>query len=319
MIGKLRALQRTTTPGGHFAILALDHGDALRRALKPAAPQTVTDAEMTAFKLDTLEALQDLASGGLLDPVHVAAQAVAYGLLCKQGLLVELEKADYQLQPLPLDVVIRPGWSVAKIKRMGGDGVKLFYYYHPEQPDHARRQGALVREMARACAAQDVPLYGEPILYAPPGEVISPDDLPRLVRQSAVDAQAFGADVLKLEFPGSLRHREQWAGACEAISRAVNRPWALLSAGVDFATYCAQVETACRAGASGYIAGRAVWGEACAIADLNARRAWLAREGRTRLERLNEITAQTATSFSSRWPGVAAGATWFEHYGLQEQ
>ncbi len=318
MIGKLRALQRTTTAGGHFTILALDHGDALRRALNPGAPQSVTDAEMTAFKLDAVEALQDQVSGVLLDPVHGAAQAVAGGLLRQQGLLVELERADYQLQPLPLDVEIRPAWSVAKIKHMCADGVKLFYYYQPDEPEHAHRQGALVRIVAKECVSADIPLYAEPILYAKGGGAVEPDDLPRLVRQSAVDAEAFGADVLKLEFPASVQRHEQWQSACEAITEATTRPWALLSAGVDFETYSAQVETACRAGASGYIAGRAVWGEACAIADRSARREWLIRVGRDRLERLNDVAARTAVSFSARWPAVQADETWFQNYESRE-
>jgi tagatose 1,6-diphosphate aldolase len=314
MIGKLRAVQRSTTRDGHFAVLALDHADALRRALKPHTPESVTDAEMTAFKLDVLEALQEQASAVLLDPVHGAAQAVSAGLAPRCGLLVELEKADYQLQPLPLDFEIRPGWSVAKIKRMGGDGVKLFYYYHPEQQEHAERQNHRLREVVAACATQDVPLYLEPILYG----LTDVSDLPRLVRQSAMDAAAAGADVLKLEFPAPANEPERWAGACEAISVAVDKPWTLLSAGVDFDTYCAQVEAACRAGVSGYIAGRAVWGDACAIPDRDQRRTWLATEGRARLARLNEITARFATSFRARWPEVSVGPAWFAKYESPE-
>jgi tagatose 1,6-diphosphate aldolase len=310
MIGKLRALQRSTTPAGHFTVLALDHADALRRALRPNAPQSVTDAEMTAFKLDAAELLQDQASAVLLDPVHGAAQAVAANLLGRCGLLVELEKADYQFQPLPLDFEIRPGWSVSQIKRMGGDGVKLFYYYHPEQKEHAERQNRRLAEVVAASAAEDVPLYLEPILYS----VMDPSALPRLVRQSAMDAVAVGADILKLEFPASPEDRARWQAACESITEAVNRPWTLLSAGVDFDTYCLQVETACRAGASGYIAGRAVWGDACAIADRDQRRAWLASEGKARLERLNMITTRTAASFRSRWASLPVGTDWFTTY-----
>lgn len=314
MIGKLRALQRSTTSAGHFTILALDHADALRRALNPSTPLSVTDADMTSFKLDVTESMQDRASAVLLDPVHGAAQAVAAGVLGRCGLLVELEKADYQLQPLPLDVEIRPGWSVPKIKRMGADGVKLFYYYHPAHRDHASRQIAVLREVVSDCMVADVPLYLEPILYAAENDGLTSDDRPQLVRQSAIDAESVGADVLKLEFPADAQKPANWQAACEAVSAAVKSPWALLSAGVDFDTYCAQVEVACRAGASGFIAGRAVWGDACGIANRDQRRAWLSTVGRARMDRLNELTVKWATSFGDRWPSVEVRPNWFADY-----
>jgi tagatose 1,6-diphosphate aldolase len=197
---------------------------------------------------------------------------------------------------------------------MGGDGVKLFYYYHPEQREHAERQNRRLREIVAACATQDVPLYLEPILYG----VTDSSALPRLVLQSAIDAAAVGADILKLEFPAPTDKPRDWPSACEAISAAVDKPWTLLSAGVEFETYCAQVQVACRAGASGYIAGRAVWGDACAIADRGQRRAWLVTEGRSRLARLNDILARDAKSFRARWPEAAVGPAWFAEYGSRE-
>ena len=62
-----------------------------------------------------------------------------------------------------------------------------------------------------------------------------------------------GSKVLKLPFPGS-------AASCRAISDlAGGVPWAVLSAGVDHQTFLGQVEIAMKNGASGVIAGRALW------------------------------------------------------------
>src|SRR4029078_4586491 len=53
----------------------------------------------------------------------------------------------------------------------------------------------------------------------------------------------------------------------DALDAASQVPWVLLSGGVDDATFEAQVEVACRAGASGVLAGRSVWeGAASAVA-----------------------------------------------------
>ena len=140
--GKFRALQRASTPDGFFNILAIDHQDALRRAMNPQFPDRVSPADLTGFKLQTVAALIDNVSGVLLDPVYGVFQAIVGQILETKGLLVELEKADYQLNPMPLDVEIDPDWNVAKIKQINADGVKLFFYYNPHQADHAARQEA---------------------------------------------------------------------------------------------------------------------------------------------------------------------------------
>ncbi|MBC7811104.1 MAG: hypothetical protein H7175_08160, partial [Burkholderiales bacterium] len=122
-LGKYRALQRASTVDGHFTILALDHSDALRRAMNPNAPETVTSAQIMTFKEQVIRILAPETSGVLLDPIYGAAQAVCGNYLGGAGLLVELEKADYALRPMPLETEILPGWSAAKIKHMGADGV----------------------------------------------------------------------------------------------------------------------------------------------------------------------------------------------------
>jgi tagatose 1,6-diphosphate aldolase len=200
--GKYRALGRASTPERHFTILALDHSDALKRAMNPVAPQTVTTEQIVAFKAQIVTALAPETSGVLLDPIYGAPQAISGGYLGDAGLLVELEQADYQLQPMPLEGEILPGWNVAKIKRMGADGVKLFFYYNPEAPELAMKQDALLLRVVADCAAHDIPLYAEPIMY-PIGEAeaVYVEQFTRRVIDSARQVAALGADVLKLEFP----------------------------------------------------------------------------------------------------------------------
>jgi sulfofructosephosphate aldolase len=55
--------------------------------------------------------------------------------------------------------------------------------------------------------------------------------------------------------------------ACEKLDRQLDRPWVVLSNGVAAADFPAAVEAACRAGASGMLAGRALWRDAIATAD----------------------------------------------------
>ena len=67
---------------------------------------------------------------------------------------------------------------------------------------------------------------------------------------------------------------EHWYKACVAITDLSPCPWTLLSAGINFELFCRQVEVACRAGASGFIAGRAVWKDGLNLPE-NQLKSWL--------------------------------------------
>lgn len=317
MVGKYRALQRASTPDGVFNILALDHSDALKRAMNPAAPQAVTTEQVIAFKQQVVAVLAPDTSGVLLDPIYGAAQAISGGYLGNAGLLVELEKADYQLAPMPLEGEILPGWSAARIKRMGADGVKLFYYYNPDAPELARKQDALLRQVVADCADHDIPLYAEPILY-PIGEdeSVYAGHFTQRVIDSARRAAALGADVLKLEFPVTVAQQADdslCGDACARLSASVDAPWVLLSAGVSYDAFCRQVEIACASGASGCIVGRAVWGEAALIADEGERQIWLDTVGRERMRRLASCV-HTGASWMSRIACEPVSTEWYRTY-----
>ena len=74
-----------------------------------------------------------------------------------------------------------------------------------------------------------------------------------------------GIDVLKSEFPGDPKatpDREQLRRNCERLSRTTKVPWVVLSAGADFDVFRPMVELACQGGASGFLAGRAIWKDA---------------------------------------------------------
>ena len=313
-LGKYRALQRASTPDGHFTILALDHSDALRRAMNPSAPETVTSAQMVAFKQQVIGALAPETSGVLLDPIYGAAQAVCGNYLGCAGLLVELEQADYTLRPMPLETEILPGWSVGKIKRMGADGVKLFFYYNPDDAALTAKQDALLRRVADECAAHDIPLYAEPIICdIGENDSVFAERFSERVVTSAKRVAAMGADVLKLEFPLMPYTKLSGREACEVLTGAIDVPWVLLSAGVSFEMFCEQVETACGAGASGYIAGRAVWGEAAQIAEENERQRWLENTGRERLRRLAAL-AEHGRAWTSILECEPVSIDWYRAY-----
>jgi tagatose 1,6-diphosphate aldolase/sulfofructosephosphate aldolase len=80
-----------------------------------------------------------------------------------------------------------------------------------------------------------------------------------IVVDSAEQMAGLRPDLLKLEWPGS-------ADGCRNVTEALGGvPWALLSAGVGIDEFVERVEIALDAGAVGFIAGRAIWGEAVTL------------------------------------------------------
>jgi tagatose-1,6-bisphosphate aldolase len=302
-LGKYRHLSRCATPEGHFVILAIDHRANLRSALDQHAPQPTTDAAFTAFKQQVTGALAVKASGVLTDPEFGIAAGIVGGEIAPgHGLLAPLEVTHYDVDPGQRETEFIPDWSVRQIKRVGGDGVKLLLYYHPDAAN-AERQRTIVRRLVDECAAEDIPFFLEPITYAlDPAAPLDNRALLAITVEMARVFSALGVDVLKLQFPvdaAQSRDESVWRAACRAVSDACAVPWALLSAGVDFETFALQTQIACQAGASGVIVGRAVWHEAVRLHGLE-RAAFLSTTGRDRIRRLRDICTAYAHSWRTR-------------------
>jgi sulfofructosephosphate aldolase len=76
-----------------------------------------------------------------------------------------------------------------------------------------------------------------------------------------------GADLYKVEMPLFGKGSQQAAGRLSTLNENINMPWVILSSGVDEKLFPRAVSVAMQAGASGFLAGRAVWSSvlACRI------------------------------------------------------
>jgi tagatose 1,6-diphosphate aldolase len=204
------------------------------------------------------------------------------------------------------------------------DGVKLILFYRADLHEVAAGQRKVVAELAAACREQQLPLVIEPIWYPLSGEDPTAPATERRRAEAIVAAAAefalLGADILKVQFPGSLRsatHRAAAADAARELDGALSVPWVLLSEGAGFDDFAAQMDIGARAGASGYIAGRAVWGDAVGDLPEGQRRVALDRAGQ-RLDALNRIVRAHARPWAERVsPKIVAGIMapdWYESY-----
>ncbi|MFN8610591.1 MAG: tagatose 1,6-diphosphate aldolase [Vulcanimicrobiota bacterium] len=306
-IGKFRHLSRCTNAEGQFLIMAIDHRANLREAMEKSSGP-IDDLAFRDFKLQVIEASAPWVTGVLADPAF-ALGAVVVGRKFCGGLLSPLEVTDYGVHPSRRELKWIPGWGVEKVKRMGGDGIKLLLPYHPQLASAQAKQ-ELVRLVVGECEKHDIPLFLEPIACA-----VNPEEKLSARQQREVTVEmtqlfcSLGADVMKLQIPAE---ESEWENTCRELAQVCSVPWALLSGGVDFETYCRQAERACFHGASGVIVGRAVWSEACSLQG-EARAHFLRDHVPARLQRLAEVCGAAQPFWSSlKEPDPALD--WYESY-----
>ena len=308
-LGKLRGLQQISTIYGFFAMTAMDHRASMQRMINASSPESVGAETLTAYKRDLTASLAPVSSAVLLDPIYGAAQVVASGDLPRDvGLLVGVEATGYTDEGGARLTEFLGDWSVEKIKRMGASAAKILIYYHPDLPDIAERQRTVTGRFIENCQRNDLPALVEPVAYPAIEGDLDPEVFaqrkPDMVARTARELTNLGVDVLKAEFPtipGFERDEEQMLEACQALDAASSAPWILLSGGVNFDDFATQVRIACHAGASGFLAGRAVWQEAMQIDSALERRHWLESTAKERVCRLADIVGEFGQPWWKKW------------------
>lgn len=307
--GKLRALDTLSNARGIFTILALDHTASLKKIFWGSAAAEVSDDALAAVKLELVRALAPHASAVLLDPVYGIGPALAaHAVPGSVGLMALVEEEGAADARVDTSAVFVPGWSVAAAKRVGAAGIKYYFYYNHKDTDKAARQDALIQHLVADCAAHEIPFFAEPIHYG-----VEPAGRRRLVIENAQRMSALGADILKLEFPVDARvetDERVWREACEELTQAVGRPWTLLSAGAAFDTFKRQVAVACAAGASGFVAGRAIWQEASDLEGA-ARAEFLMTVAAARLQELSALANAYARPWREWYTAKPVSKDWF--------
>ncbi len=313
-LGKIRGLQELANDHELFTITALDHRGSLRRALAPDDPKSVSFERMVEYKLKLLDHLGPHSSAVLIDPIYGAASGLAKRKVRgDQGFLVSLEATGYEEEEGDRLSSAAEGWSVAKIKRMGASAVKILLYYNPGSST-ADQQEAFLQRAAEDCYEHDIPLLVEPMTYHIPGGPKKGTAefarmKPEMVIETARRLCPMGIDVLKAEFPDDPDHEDDeavMAQHCQQLTEAAGIPWVLLSAGVGYDTFKQQAQIACENGASGFLAGRAIWQEAPGLPE-DEQDDFLASTSVGRLQELTEIANGEGRPWT-RLYGEALGA-----------
>ena len=280
-------LSDLTRPSGAFAMLAVDQREALRAMFAEKQGAPATDEQITRFKVDAVRALSPYASGVLLDrqfclDAVLDADAIAPGC----GLIAAADHFTADEREFVAEVTIDDAVDPAAVRARGGVALKLLVLWRPDE-DPAGRV-AMTRDFVDRCRTAGLVSIVEPVSRAPrDGSDWTPEDWNNGVLAAARELGDLGADLYKAEVP---RHGEGDEAAvrkdCAALTDAINGPWVVLSTGVPHDLFPQAVRVACEEGASGFLAGRAVWRKVVGAPDVPAA---LAEHAVPRLKELAEI------------------------------
>jgi tagatose-1,6-bisphosphate aldolase len=232
------------------------------------------------------------------------------------GLLVTLEETGYAGDSTARISRVAEGLNVAKIKRLGANALKLLIYYHPDSLTAPAMQD-LLRQVATDCDTHDIALFLETLCYSVNPECkLTSEERRRVIVETARQLTPLGGDVYKVEFPLDVNAQPDerlWAEACAELDAASSLPWVLLSAGVDHETFARQAQVACKAGASGILAGRSIWKEAASLQGED-RADFLFNKAVERARELHDQCRQFARPFSDFYTGFPTDETWYRDY-----
>jgi sulfofructosephosphate aldolase len=249
-------------------MLAIDQREALRAMISDVRGGEISDGDVTAFKVAAARALTPHASAVLVD--HQFGWDAVLDEKAVDPDCALIAAAD-RFIPGPgefvADAVIDEDVDPAVVRDQGAAAMKLLVIWRPDGDPAARR--ALVESFVTRCRDNGLASIIEPVSRAP--QAGGPYDVDGGILAAAQELGALGADIYKSEVPThGAGTDDQILDQCRALDDAVDGDWVVLSSGVPAGRFPHAVELACRAGASGFLAGRAVWASVVGSDDLDA-------------------------------------------------
>ena len=259
---------RLAGPAGVVSGIAIDHRDSLRVYLEQQGLTGLTVAELRTLKRSLVRALAPASSALMLDAELGQAAFETDAVPASIGLIMPLEAQGYETGGDARVTTLLDDFSPAIALEYGADACKLLLPYRVDDEATAALQDALVVSTAASCHALGLPLVIEPVVYRQSTESSSAfaGAFQGLLLRAVARLQPLGADVLKVPFPVldlAAAGEPAATAACGELAEACgDTPWVLLGAGVGIDVFVDQIRLAGLAGASGFLAGRGIWGSA---------------------------------------------------------
>jgi sulfofructosephosphate aldolase len=239
----MTTLDALARESGTFLMVAMDQRESLRTMLAEHG-HDATDGRMERFKVAVARELSPYASGFLIDRGYVDAVAplVPHGLILAVDRLVQEPGAIVEDTSLEEDVV-PPANAVA---------LKLLVIWRDD--DRRAERVEMSRRFVELAAQHGLLSVLEPVVRVP--EERREEAIVEAARELGAVRPALYKCQVPLAGRGDPAEITRWSREIDAVLPC---PWVVLSQGVDPADFPRAVEAACKGGASGMLAGRAVW------------------------------------------------------------
>jgi sulfofructosephosphate aldolase len=273
-------------------MVAMDQRESLRAMLAAHTPGPVPDSDLTKFKLAVATELGPHASGFLIDRTYGFDQVLSDQLLPPScGLILAADRLRHPPEGGPvvetsIDYEITP----AHVRERGVAAMKLLLVWRPDADRDKRLE--MAAEFVRRCAGAGLLSILEGVVRP-----TSDSDFDQLQLEAAAELGSLRPSLYKAQVPRRGVDQAEVGRVCERISATVPVPWVVLSQGVTIEDFPTAVRTACHAGASGFLAGRAIWSDT--LPDPNP---LLRSRAVDRLKRLTELVDRSARP----WQDAAA-------------
>lgn len=250
-------------PSGTFAMVAMDQRESLRAMFAEAMPGDIPLERRVAFKVAVARILSPHASALLVDQREGLDPILAAGALDPAcGLIIA---ADELVQPMGAavdDTRLDESVDLNAAAERGAVAAKLLVIWKPDRPADVRAD--LVARFLERSRAAGLPGIVEGVVRPPAGvDETAWTEREDALLEATAELGAHRPDLYKAQVPLNGRGEpDDVVARCRRMTELLPCPWVVLSSGVAIDDFPGAVEAACRGGASGFLAGRAVWRDA---------------------------------------------------------
>lgn len=251
---------------GGLAMLAVDQREALRNMLRAQrGVECISDEELVDFKTAAVRILSPYASAVLIDHEFALDKVCSADVIDKGCALIASGDLFHPGNGIPVDrVTIDYDSTPEHAVELGARAMKLLVLWRDDE-DRSERL-AMVNEFVGRCHKNGLLSIIEPVVRVP--RTAASFDRDAAILRAAEEMGSCGADLYKAEMPhGGVGSSDDLYSACKELDSRITMPWVILSSGVAPDLFPNAVRQAVRAGAQGFLAGRAVWSTTLGFAD----------------------------------------------------
>ena len=313
-LGKLIHLKKLCTDAAHFQMLAVDQRPPIFNIISKAKGREHQYEEVVECKELITSSLSKYVTAILMDPNFSLSNLLQYNN--SKGLVITLEDHSFKETKRGRFSENIQNWSVEKIKRVGGDAVKVLAWYRPDaETESIEHQKQYVKRIGEQCEKYGIPFLLELLVYPfqdDENHTLEYQEQKLKKSQHVIDSvkefakDVYKVDIFKLESPVDSSELEneitnETEQAFRDLAAATNnKPWVVLSSGMDKKSFYKCLELAYKNGASGYLAGRTIWLDAFkSYPDTQQVENGLNKDSVNYVKKLNELTADNAKSLET--------------------